>query len=359
MQVLLTAPRPSPHRYAGPYEDDPSAPGPHLVAIDATQYERSQVMRQFSSGAIERELNKAYVGFLGARDGALDGEPIGARDGALDGEPSGAVAAAPLPPIVTGNWGCGAFGGDLQLKAMIQWMAASLAGRVCIHYLTFGDERLAAGLEAVTRRLRALDCSVGTLASMLCKFKPRDYPSPHPGQAGHYADVFGYLHKRCRRVEDSHATVTGTPGAVLSTTPDDEESRSAGGAATTHVNSTGGDAAVTPPTWPRIALGDAAEAEAEAEAEAAAVEAAKAAEAAAAAEVQKAFEAEAEAREAAAMHAYELENDAAAAAELEAICQAAEATYARARSAKSAVTSAIDAAAAQPHAQDDGATDED
>jgi hypothetical protein len=329
------------------------------VAIDATQYERSQVMRQFSSGAIERELNKAYVGFLGARDGALDGEPIGARDGALDGEPSGAVAAAPLPPIVTGNWGCGAFGGDLQLKAMIQWMAASLAGRVCVHYLTFGDERLAAGLEAVTRRLRALDCSVGTLASMLCKFKPRDYPSPHPGQAGHYADVFGYLHKRCRRVEDSHATVTGTPGAVLSTTPDDEESRSAGGAATTHVNSTGGDAAVTPPTWPRIALGDAAEAEAEAEAEAAAVEAAKAAEAAAAAEVQKAFEAEAEAREAAAMHAYELENDAAAAAELEAICQAAEATYARARSAKSAVTSATDAAAAQPHAQDDGATDED
>jgi hypothetical protein len=327
------------------------------VAIDATQYERSQVMRQFSSGAIERELNKAYVGFLGARDGALDGEPIGA------------VAAAPLPPIVTGNWGCGAFGGDLQLKAMIQWMAASLAGRVCVHYLTFGDERLAAGLEAVTRRLRALDCSVGTLASMLCKFKPRDYPSPHPGQAGHYADVFGYLHKRCRRVEDSHATVTGTPSAVLSTTPDDEESRSAvnsavnsaGGAATMHVNSTGGDAAVTPPTWPRIALEDAAEAEAEAgaEAEAAAVEAAKAAEAAAAAEVQKAFEAEAEAREAAAMHAYELENDAAAAAELEAICQAAEATYARARSAKSAVTSATDAAAAQPHAQDDGATDED
>jgi hypothetical protein len=327
------------------------------VAIDATQYERSQVMRQFSSGAIERELNKAYVGFLGARDGALDGEPIGA------------VAAAPLPPIVTGNWGCGAFGGDLQLKAMIQWMAASLAGRVCVHYLTFGDERLAAGLEVVTRRLRALDCSVGTLASMLCKFKPRDYPSPHPGQAGHYADVFGYLHKRCRRVEDSHATVTGTPSAVLSTTPDDEESRSAvnsavnsaGGAATMHVNSTGGDAAVTPPTWPRIALEDAAEAEAEAgaEAEAAAVEAAKAAEAAAAAEVQKAFEAEAEAREAAAMHAYELENDAAAAAELEAICQAAEATYARARSAKSAVTSATDAAAAQPHAQDDGATDED
>lgn len=27
--------------------------------------------------------------------------------------------------IVTGNWGCGAFGGDPQLKTMIQWLAAS------------------------------------------------------------------------------------------------------------------------------------------------------------------------------------------------------------------------------------------
>lgn len=27
--------------------------------------------------------------------------------------------------IVTGNWGCGAFGGDPELKATIQWLAAS------------------------------------------------------------------------------------------------------------------------------------------------------------------------------------------------------------------------------------------
>ena len=27
--------------------------------------------------------------------------------------------------IVTGNWGCGAFGGDPELKAIIQWLAAS------------------------------------------------------------------------------------------------------------------------------------------------------------------------------------------------------------------------------------------
>lgn len=27
--------------------------------------------------------------------------------------------------IATGNWGCGIFGGDPQIKCMIQWMAAS------------------------------------------------------------------------------------------------------------------------------------------------------------------------------------------------------------------------------------------
>lgn len=27
--------------------------------------------------------------------------------------------------VATGNWGCGAFGGDLQLKSIIQWLAAS------------------------------------------------------------------------------------------------------------------------------------------------------------------------------------------------------------------------------------------
>ena len=31
--------------------------------------------------------------------------------------------------IVTGNWGCGAFGGYVQLKFLIQLVAASVCGR--------------------------------------------------------------------------------------------------------------------------------------------------------------------------------------------------------------------------------------
>lgn len=48
-----------------------------------------------------RDLNKAYIGFLG------DSIVWDCRQ------------------IVTGRWGCGAFGGDDQLKFFIQWIAAS------------------------------------------------------------------------------------------------------------------------------------------------------------------------------------------------------------------------------------------
>jgi len=51
--------------------------------------------------------------------------------GAGDKEVPNAEALTQIPDdednigIVTGNWGCGAFGGDPELKSMIQWIAAS------------------------------------------------------------------------------------------------------------------------------------------------------------------------------------------------------------------------------------------
>ncbi|KAJ0093882.1 hypothetical protein Patl1_27119 [Pistacia atlantica] len=46
------------------------------------------------------------------------------------------------PGIVTGNWGCGSFGGDPELKAIIQWLAASQALRPFISYYTCGMKAL-------------------------------------------------------------------------------------------------------------------------------------------------------------------------------------------------------------------------
>ena len=39
--------------------------------------------------------------------------------------------------IATGNWGCGAFGGDFELKFLQQWLAASYAGVEKLYYYTF------------------------------------------------------------------------------------------------------------------------------------------------------------------------------------------------------------------------------
>ena len=44
--------------------------------------------------------------------------------------------------ISTGNWGCGAFGGDHELKFLQQWVSASFAGIKKLHYYTFGSAKM-------------------------------------------------------------------------------------------------------------------------------------------------------------------------------------------------------------------------
>jgi poly(ADP-ribose) glycohydrolase len=72
-----------------------------------------------TESSISRELNKAFVGFLG---------------------PSFGVSRQLCPGLATGHWGCGAFHGDRRLKALIQIMAAVEAKRRPITYYTFEDE---------------------------------------------------------------------------------------------------------------------------------------------------------------------------------------------------------------------------
>ncbi|KAM7489325.1 hypothetical protein LguiB_026809 [Lonicera macranthoides] len=71
--------------------------------------------------------------------------------------------------IVTGNWGCGAFGGDPELKAIMQWLAASQALRPFIYYYTFGLEALQA-LDLVSEWILSHGWSVGDLWSMLVQY---------------------------------------------------------------------------------------------------------------------------------------------------------------------------------------------
>lgn len=43
-----------------------------------------------------------------------------------------------MSAVTTGNWGCGAFGGDLRIKFLVQWVACSLVGLDMI-YCPFGS----------------------------------------------------------------------------------------------------------------------------------------------------------------------------------------------------------------------------
>lgn len=115
-----------------------------IVAIDACKYR--QFLEQFLPEKITRELNKAYCGFF--------------RHNANRQH---------LSAIATGNWGCGAFGGDTRLKALIQLMAAAEAGRD-MAYFTFGDAQLMRDIHEMHKFLTERRVTVGRLYHLLNQY---------------------------------------------------------------------------------------------------------------------------------------------------------------------------------------------
>lgn len=77
-----------------------------LSAIDAINFRRNQDS-QFSEKYVNREIFKAFIGFS-----------------ILQNDSDYRSMA-----IASGNWGCGVFAGNKDLKFLIQWLSASAAGR--------------------------------------------------------------------------------------------------------------------------------------------------------------------------------------------------------------------------------------
>lgn len=115
-----------------------------IVAIDAIKYRH--FLEQFLPEKMTRELNKAYCGFY--------------RNNANSKH---------LSAVATGNWGCGAFGGDTRLKALIQFMAAAEAGRD-VAYFTFGDAQLMRDAYEMHAFLTERQVTVGQLYSLLNQY---------------------------------------------------------------------------------------------------------------------------------------------------------------------------------------------
>ncbi|XP_010522257.1 PREDICTED: probable poly(ADP-ribose) glycohydrolase 2 isoform X2 [Tarenaya hassleriana] len=118
-----------------------------ITAIDAL---RRPGTSQYKSDCLLRETNKAFCGFLHF-----------CKAQNIDDEDRVGVA--------TGNWGCGAYGGDPELKSMLQWLAASEAKRPFMSYYTFGFESLH-NLNQVIEWILSNEWTVGDLWNKLVEY---------------------------------------------------------------------------------------------------------------------------------------------------------------------------------------------
>jgi len=129
-------------KYAGVYKDqtqldDYKRKDTAILAIDAIDFSRASSAKvQFKMERILREVNKAFVGF------SVSG---------IDNQQKKLVS--------TGRWGCGVFLGDSQLKLILQWIAASQAGRDMIFY-RFNDDKLK-DAERVIKKFES--CTIGEI----------------------------------------------------------------------------------------------------------------------------------------------------------------------------------------------------
>ena len=116
-----------------------------IVAIDALYFTHPQ--SQFNISNITRELNKAYVGFVGCEGNKNN-----------------------LPPVGTGNWGCGAFRGNPKLKVLLQLMATAVTGRSMV-YFTFGDTALRDEIAEMYMHFVKHEITIGLIFSLLRQYQ--------------------------------------------------------------------------------------------------------------------------------------------------------------------------------------------
>ncbi|KAI8823006.1 cytosolic poly glycohydrolase, partial [Fimicolochytrium jonesii] len=160
-------------RWAGNYVDtDDNRRRTQIVAMDALFFANKPKTEQYKLWAIERELKKAYIAF----------------------KPLSASGSGPPSAIATGNWGCGAFAGDLELKAIIQLIAASAHSRG-VRYFTFGQTEFGDDLAVIRARLADRGVTAGTLFKMVRLFHEELRGNMAAGMKLADCSLFKYLHE--------------------------------------------------------------------------------------------------------------------------------------------------------------------
>lgn len=189
-----------------------------IVAMDAVMVSFAGASQWEGRGA--RDLLKAYQTFLRWR-------PLGRPPAA----PSSLATDIDEAPggIATGNWGCGAFGGDRSLKTVQQWMAASASGHPSLHYYTFGEKHCGADLARLIERANELAhrhaLTIRDLWGLIAK-----------------GNLFERLEDHCKELAARGDAGAGTGAATCAATS--AESSASGGGAGSSSGGGGGDGAL-------------------------------------------------------------------------------------------------------------------
>lgn len=152
-----------------------SSDGPQLAAAVAA----FASARELGNPGRQRELNKAFCGFapnaLAGSDGSGGGTDSGG--GAATGAGGGAGASVGVSgaagylwsSVGSGHWGCGAFGGHKETKALIQAMAASAASVSLSFYVldSPADKAFVECLVAATAAMAHCSVSVGRVERVM------------------------------------------------------------------------------------------------------------------------------------------------------------------------------------------------
>ncbi len=105
---------------------------------------RHDVDKQFEKNYIDRELHKCYVAFVHGKRIAT--------------------------PVATGNWGCGAFNGNPELKFLIQWIAASHQERPLLQFHKVKDRQQENSIQDITTFMQTNKVHVGQLYKSVTQF---------------------------------------------------------------------------------------------------------------------------------------------------------------------------------------------